>query len=250
MDRFHVKLDNDEICSMMIVQVKRIHVWCTVIAFLFVPINAKLFSQEYKYEIGSMAGTSFYLGDANRTTVFLHPGAAGGALFRYNLNLQWAIKTNIAGGLISGNTADSGNRFPGNQQGSFQRALVDIGSQVEFHFFRYSNEYGYLGTKAYTPYLFTGAGITIATGENPFYGINMPLGLGFKYKLKNRMNIGAEVSMRKLFRDDLDVAKHTQGWSLDAPFGIESSLLKNQDWYSFAVIYFTWDFGLREDPCR
>lgn len=64
------------------------------------------------------------------------------------------------------------------------------------------------------------------------------------------MNIGAEVSIRKLFRDDFDVVGNSKSWSLDAPFGIDSSPLKNKDWYSFAMIYMTWDFGLKTDPCR
>ena len=46
------------------------------------------------------------------------------------------------------------------------------------------------------PYLFTGAGVTMATGEKPLYGINVPLGFGFKYTFNNRMNIGAEASMQ------------------------------------------------------
>ena len=62
------------------------------------------------------------------------------------------------------------------------------------------------------------------------------------------MNIGAELSMRKLFRDDFDVVDNTAGWNLDAPFGIESSLLKNKDWYSLAMIYLTWDFETEAIP--
>lgn len=234
----------------MVVQVKWTRIWSIALVFLFIPAGVKLFSQEYKYEIGAATGISSYMGDANRTRSFHHPRIAGGALFRYNINLQWAIKANILGGSISGNTAYSGNRFPMEQEETFQRSFADIGSQIEFHFFRYSREYGYLGARPYTPYLFIGMGGTLATGEKPFYGINLPIGLGFKYKIKSRINIGAEVSTRKLFRDNLDVTKQSLGWSLDAPFGIESSFLKNQDWYSFAMIYFTWDFGLREDPCR
>ncbi len=234
----------------MDVQVKWMRICSIVLSLLFLPVVTKLFSQEYKYEIGAATGISSYMGDANRTRLFLHPKIAGGALFRYNINLQWAIKANILGGSISANTAYSGNRFPMEQKETFQRSFADIGSQIEFHFFRYSSEYGYLGTRPYTPYLFIGMGGTVAAGKNSFYGVNMPIGIGFKYKLKNRINIGAEISTRKLFRDNFDVTKQTQGWSLDAPFGIESSFLKNQDWYSFAMIYLTWDFGLREDPCH
>ncbi len=234
----------------MAVQIEKNRGWYIVILLFCISANVQLFSQEHKYEVGSTAGASFYLGDANMTKAFLHSRVAGGVLCRYNLNLQWALKANILGGSISGNTSDSGNKFPGDQQISFQRTFMDIGSQVEFNFFRFSNDYEYLGTKPYTPYILIGAGVTFTTGKNTFLGVNVPLGLGFKYKLNNRMNIGAEASLRKLFRDDLDVPDSNPGWSLDAPFGIKSSLFKNQDWYSFALIYITWDFGLIDDPCH
>lgn len=64
------------------------------------------------------------------------------------------------------------------------------------------------------------------------------------------MNIGIEFSMRKLFRDDFDVTREEPGWSLNHPYDIGSSLLKNQDWYSITMIYLTWEFGMREDPCH
>lgn len=220
------------------------------LALLFCLTSNKLLSQEYKYEIGGGAGISSYVGDANQHRPFLHPGLAGGAQFRYNINLQWALKATVLGGSIAGDTQHSGNRYPMGNERSFQRTFAEMGTQLEFHFLRFSNEYGYLAARPYTPYVFTGVGITVAGGENTFLGANVPLGVGFKYKLKNRMNIGAEISMRKLFRDDLDVVRTTPDWSLDAPFGIKSSPLKNQDWYSFALIYLTWDFGLRKDPCR
>lgn len=64
------------------------------------------------------------------------------------------------------------------------------------------------------------------------------------------MNIGVEFSMRKLFGDDFDVTRHTPEWNLKNPFGIGGSLMKNNDWYSITMIYVTWDFGIREDPCH
>ena len=64
------------------------------------------------------------------------------------------------------------------------------------------------------------------------------------------MNIGIEFSMRKLFGDDFDVTEKTTGWNLDNPFSIEGSFLKNKDWYSFTMIFLTWEFSMREDPCH
>lgn len=218
---------------------------------LFISISTvNVCAQEYKYEIGGAIGPSFYMGDANRTRPYLHPGVAGGLLFRYNINFHWGIKANLFVGNVSGKSIDSGNIFPFSVQASFHRTLADLGTQVEFNFFPYSDKYSYLGTKPYTPYLFTGVGATYATGDNFFMDANIPFGMGFKYKLKNKMNIGIEFSMRKLFRDDFDVVRQTTGWSLDSPYGIQSSLFKNRDWYSFTMVFLTWEFGLREDPCH
>ncbi|NLX65788.1 MAG: hypothetical protein GXZ19_03285 [Bacteroidales bacterium] len=207
-------------------------------------------AQEYKYEMGGAVGSSFYMGDANRSRLYLHPGLSGGILFRYNLNFLWSIKTGLSVATVSGESEESGNSFPFGGRASFHRTLAELGTQVEFNFFPYSDRYAYLGTKNYTPYLCTGVGVTYASGEKTFFGANIPFGIGFKYKLKNRMNIGIEFSMRKLFRDDFDVTEKTTGWSLDNPFSIESSLLKNRDWYSFTIIFLTWEFATREDPCR
>ncbi|MDR0422562.1 MAG: DUF6089 family protein [Proteiniphilum sp.] len=207
-------------------------------------------AQEYRCEIGSAAGTSFYMGDANRTKFYLHPGMAGGILFRYNINFLWSVKAGIFAGSVSGKSEDSGNTFPFAHRASFRRTLAELGTQVEFNFFPYSDKYAYLGTKPYTPYLFTGVGATCATGVETFIDANIPFGMGFKYKLKNRMNIGIEFSARKLFDDDFDVTEKTTGWNLDSPYGIKSSVLKNRDWYSFTMVFLTWEFSLREDPCH
>ncbi|WP_298650424.1 DUF6089 family protein [uncultured Proteiniphilum sp.] len=217
--------------------------------FLMISI-ANIRAQEYKYEVGGAVGTAFYMGDANQTRYYLHPGIAGGLLFRYNIDFHWSIKVGMFAGNVSGKSEDSGNTFPFTHRDSFHRTLAELGAQAEFNFFPYSDKYVYLGTKPYTPYLFTGVGGTYATGEKTFIDANIPFGMGFKYKLKNRMNIGIEFSMRKLFGDDFDVTEKTNGGDLDSPYGIQSSLLKNRDWYSFTMIFLTWEFRMREDPCH
>jgi hypothetical protein len=95
-----------------------------------------------------------------------------------------------------------------------------------------------------------GTGITYADGENVFLRLNTPFGIGFKYKLKNRLNIGLELSLHKFFKDDFDVTDIEPDWNLDKPYGINSSLLKNNDWYSLTIIFMTWEFGSRLDPCH
>lgn len=57
-----------------------------------------LHAQEYKYEIGGMAGGAFYMGDANKNAFFKGMNPAVGAVFRYNANFRWAFKGNLMWG--------------------------------------------------------------------------------------------------------------------------------------------------------
>lgn len=205
-------------------------------------------AQEYKYEIGGMAGSSFYMGDANKTKLFQSPGMAIGGIFRYNKNFRWAYKTDLAIGGVSGDTEKSGNVFPNNENKKFKRTFIELGGQIEYNFFNYSDKYLFLGTKKFSPYIFTGLGLTMATGDSFFAGINIPLGVGVKYKLKDRLNLGFEFSMRKLFGDSFD-NPNKENLNLNNPYNIESSMLKNKDWYGLTMVSLTWDFGLRTRSC-
>lgn len=222
----------------------------------FILIALSLFSSiairaqdDYKYEIGGMAGTSFYMGDANKTKLYQNPGLSAGVIFRYNKDLRWSVKNNFVIGHVSGDTRDSGNKFPLDQQASFSRMFYELGSQIEFNFFNYSDKFGYLGAKRITPYIFTGVGLTFGSGKKTFLDANIPIGIGLKYKMKDRLNIGFEFSFRKLFSDSFDVTEKNGQFDLDSPYEIKGSLFKNNDWYSLTMFTITWDFGARICPC-
>jgi len=218
-----------------------------VICTAILPLS-HIFGQEYKYEIGGMAGTSFYMGDANKTALFKKPHISGGVVFRYNKDFRWAFKGNFLFGGVSGETESSGNVFPFEQHTSFSRTFYELGGQVEFNFFSYSDKYAFLGTKRFSPYIFTGIGVTAAFGGKSFFGVNLPIGVGIKYKIKNRLNLGFEFSVRKLFDDSFDQTTK-DGFNLNDPYEIKSSFIKNKDWYCLTMFSVTWDFGLRSDPC-
>lgn len=217
------------------------------LTFIF---SNKIYSQEYKYEIGGAVGTSSYMGDVNKPNLFLNPGLSGGALFRYNMTFNWSVKFNLIAGNVSGSSIDTGSKLPFEKEAVFNRNFADLGAQIEFNFLPYSDKYTYIGTRPYTPYVFAGTGVTYADGNSRFIGLNIPFGVGVKYKLKNRLNIGLELSLRKLFGDDFDVTDKEPDWSLDSPYQINSSTLKNRDWYSLTIIFLTWEFSPRVDPCH
>ncbi|MDD4514867.1 DUF6089 family protein [Massilibacteroides sp.] len=215
-----------------------------IILLLILPVELR--AQEYKYEIGGIAGTSFYMGDANKSGVFKNLNPAFGGVFRYNANFRVAFKGNLAWAKVTGSTEGLDNVFPENSQATFDRNVVDLGGQMEFNFFPYSDKYAYMNTKKITPYVVFGLGITVATGgSNTFVGPNIPLGVGVKYKVKNRVNLGCEFTVRKLFGDNFEGAA-----ILDDPYNLNSDWLKNNDWHSLFLLSVTWDFGPRTRPCN
>ena len=221
--------------------------WFPLTVLLF--CSFVLAAQEYKYEIGGMIGGASYMGDANKNTLFKGINPSVGAVFRYNKNFRWAVKANLTWAKISGTTEGLDNVFPENAQAIFSRNVIDVGGQMEFNFFPYSDKYAYSQTKRLSPYVFIGLGATVSPGEGgTILSPNIPLGVGLKYKLRDRLNLGCEFSFRKLFTDRIDIG--AESTLLDNPYGIDSSMLKNKDWYSFLHISVTWDFGRRLRPCN
>ena len=205
-------------------------------------------AQEYKYELGGGLGLSSYMGDANKNNPFsgLHPSF--GAVFRKNLDFRWAVKADLLMGKVSGDTKNSENVYPGNASAEFSRNFYELGGQMEFNFLPYSDKYPYLQTSKITPYLLAGLGLTLASGNETFFGVNFPIGLGIKYKVKNRINLGLECSTRKLFDDSFD-APNQSGFNLNNPYQLNKSIIKNRDWYTILMFSITWDFGPNDRKC-
>lgn len=192
-----------------------------------------------------MAGGAFYMGDANKNTIFKGMNPAVGAVFRYNINFRWALKANLMWGQVSGKTEGMENVFrimPKPLSTVVSWSWGTGGVQL----FPYSDKFDYAGAKRFSPYVLVGIGLTVAPGGGKtFASPNIPLGVGMKYKIKNRLNLGCEFSFRKLFGDGLEGKD-----MLDDPYGVKGSALKNKDWYSFLLLSVTWDFGPRCRTCN
>lgn len=224
---------------------------------LILSLTSKAQELEYQMELGPALGTSFYLGDVN-STPFKGMGAMGGVLVRKIFNPRMVLKGDLAMGHVSGNSkgifipTDGENKAPEGgipAEVSFKRNLLDMGAQFEFNFWGYGTGEGYKGHSRITPYVTAGLGFTLALGGgNTNFSLNAPVGAGVKYKVKPRVNIGAEWTVRFTTSDRLDVTNTSP--QLDAPYAIHSVGLKNKDCYSFLMFYVTYDLCPKYRKCN
>ena len=212
---------------------------------------------EYKMDMGVALGGQFYLGDANGTP-FANLSPMGAITARRILNPRMAVKANLAFGHIHGTSegfipTDAYSETPEGglpTQVKFSRNVMDLGAQFELNFWGFGTGVGYKGNSRITPYILAGAGITLGMGGGGGFcaGLNIPVGLGVKYKLKPRINLGFEWTMRFTTTDKLDAT--AEGTQLKDPYGVKSAMFKNKDCYSYAMFFITYDMFPKLRKCN
>ena len=224
---------------------KRI-IFLSIVALYIFSGSSQLRAQEsYAYEIGGGVGMTGYLGDANTSTLFKRPSWDVELIFRYLANTRWSFKTNFFVGGLSGDSADMLNVFPNGQTYKFSTIFYELSELAEFNFFGYGMGETYQHLKRWTPYIAGGLGVTLwSVHGRAGAAFNIPFGVGFRYKPSKRVNLGLEFLMKKTFTDKLD------GPDLEDPMGIESSFMKNTDWYSTLTFTITYEFGKRCATCN
>lgn len=204
---------------------------------------------EYNLELGGMAGSNFYVGDANNALLG-SMGMGGGVLARYNINPRMAVKGTLAMSRIKGTTVGKNNKFPNGTHITFGRNVFELGAQYECNFFAYGTGGGYKDSRRIAPYLLCGLGLVYAPKPaNHVFALNIPVGLGMKYKLAERLNVGTEWTIRFATSDRLDVIS-SLGLALDDPYGIESKGWKNKDSYSWLMVYVSYDMFPKYRKCN
>lgn len=201
--------------------------------------------EDYRFDIGGGIGMTGYLGDANTASLWKNPGWDLELLFRYMLNPRFAFKTNFYTGKLSGNSAQMTNVFPDGNTFKFSTGFYELGEMAEFNFFNYGMGESYRKLKRISPYIAAGLSLTAWSVDSKFgAAFTIPVGVGVKYKLSERWNLGFEFLMKKTFTDRLD------GSDLKDPLGIKSSFMKNTDWYSTMSVTISYEFSKRCAVCN
>ena len=126
----------------------------------------------------------------------------------------------------------------------FKNTAIDLSATYEYNFWPYGTGRDYRGAKRLTPFIAMGLGFTFAKAkpENVFTA-NLPLGVGVKYKLADRLNLGVEWMVHFTLSDKLDGSPD--------PYSIRSSgLFKNTDCYSALQVSVTYSFMAKCRTCH
>lgn len=200
---------------------------------------------EYLMEIGGGMGMVSYQGDFNgKITSGMQP--AGAIVWRRLLNPYMGFRVTGMMGKLKGDATRVETYYPDEttRAYSFDRSLTDVSVTYEYNFWPYGTGRDYRGAKRITPFVFGGIGATyVSGGEKKVLTANVPIGLGIKYKLKERLNVGLEWSMHFSLSDELD--------GIADPYGIKSSgAFKNTDCYSGLMLTLTYSFKSKCRTCN
>ena len=216
-------------------------------------------AQSYQWEGGIFLGGGNVTGDlvATRLPPVEETHAAFGLWMRRNLSPSFAARTNLFYGHISADDRNfSEPEWRQRRAFSFKSPVAELSMQLEWEFFGYKrfDERGYFNP-IFSPYVFAGGGVVIFD-PNTDYSRNIikdlfdasdadevatysniqptvPIGVGFRLDLSQRVVLSVEGGVRTAFTDYLD------GVSLAGD-------PSNNDWYGFGGASVSFRFGEKD----
>lgn len=198
----------------------------------------------YRLELGVGAGAGFTFTDMDGKV-----GLAGSLLARFPLNPRMAIKTQFSYVQAKGTTVGKKGFYPANPDMSGQdRLAYDLNSGIceveglyELHFLPYGYQRDYRGHFRLVPYIQLGLGFSYGM-EGKAFTPHFPVGVGLKYKVAQRLNLGLDWQVRFTLSDELD--------GLKEPLGIKASGFSNKDHYSTLSLTLTYDLNPKCPTCN
>lgn len=272
-----------------------------IIAAVLIPSfhfgQSQAFVQEGEFGVGIGAG--HYFGDLNTRGRLNRPKLAAGVFFRKNFGNYIAARVAASFAQVGySDVYNTHNEYMNRRNLSFNSNIWELALQGDFNFFRFLpgepgynftpyvtfgagvfnyDPYAYLGGQKYflRPLNTEGQGDTAYPDRKPYasMAISIPFGVGIKYSINERINIGFEVLHRFTNTDYLDdVSKtyvdpsvfpplpdgspspafllHDRSYELGEPIGIPGrarGLSSQKDQFVTAMFYVT--FNLQSYRC-
>jgi opacity protein-like surface antigen len=178
--------------------------------------------QAQTWEVGGAIGGAGYQGDLNLNNPIKLTGLEGGLFVKRNFNGYLAAKLSYTMGRISADDSKSNSQQFRDRNLSFSDKLNEISLIGEFNFMKYIPD---AGPNKYTPYIYTGIGLTSYNPRTNYQGSSyslrelrtegqpepygkrtmvVPYGAGIKYNFNSKWTVAGDVGYRFTFTDYLD----------------------------------------------
>lgn len=194
------------------------------------PATAQWEAIRQEGEFGISAGAAHYFGDLNTRAKLNRPKLAVGAFFRKQFGNYIGLRVGAHFAQLGySDVYNTHNEFMRRRNLSFNTNIFELALQGDFNFFKFVpgdpnhaftpyvtlgvgvfsyDPYAYLsGQKVFLRPLGTeGQGLADSLGRKPYntMAICFPLGVGIKYALNDRMNLGFEIAYRFTTADYID----------------------------------------------
>lgn len=212
-------------------------------------------------DIGIWGGTSTYFGDLHETSHFDTFNPNFGAYFRYNFNARVGLRAMF----LTGNFAKKGTIE--NTPWSFDKSVQDLSLQVEINYLKYI-----MGVKnsRFSPYITAGVGLMyfpynldptmiyvfnpnhnkgLAVIDESVIATTIPFGFGMKFSVGQKLGIGVEYQMRKIFDDKLDNLDDPLAHSNNNKIIKYTDYLHNNDFTGYLGVHLTYMIYMGKNAC-
>lgn len=218
--------------------------------FLFLLIGFQSDLKAQRYELGGGFGVAAYSGDIIRK---LDPAQIGPQVTLFgkrNFDNVWTLRVGLNAATLEGddrkNPIDAAAVI---RDARFKVGILEGSAVLEFNFLDYLQHISELN---FSPYAFFGVGFTLMSGSGNTYAFNpiedyslntmvIPFGGGIKYRVSDKMTLGAEIGFRPTMSDFVDkidsrlpeIPRYINSINPSLPYGVNYGNPNNKDWYYF-----------------
>lgn len=197
-------------------------------------------------EMGFELGVFNFTGDLSRAYNLKSHRPAGSFFLKSNITQGLAVRYGISAGMLSGKDKYTDDPFNQVRNKSFDIFLFEAFGLIEFNFLDYRSKNARIH---WTPYLNFGLAAFSFWGgrdmNDDFFPVQpaIPMGVGIRYQLSKKFDIGLEASARATFFDHLDGVSGSDNLIKDYNYG------NKYDFDSYFFIGFTLNYIFYFIPC-
>lgn len=202
------------------------------------------------HEVGVFVGGSNYIGDVGKTDFLAPNDVALGVLYKWNKSTRHSWRFSYIQTSISAKDVES-NAPNRNLRGyEIKNNIKELSAGLEFNFFDFDL---HQENFVISPYVYSGFSVFVYNEtfvlnkkseiDYQDYSFAIPMVIGVKAKIANRLVLGLETGARYTFTDNLDGSNPKNENFETLKFGN----LNSKDWYVFTGFTLTYTFG--KNPC-